>query len=197
VDALAGYENVGGPPGVVESGMLARTLLLAAVVSLASCARDRPAGAAREWGRDPLVAPHEFDQLAGAPWSGTLTYTDFTSGERTTIRSTLLVTRVGDGAWDFAIGYNDEPHANNKQRVALDDAGRFIRFGDRCEEVVRGSSPATPGPIETVADGDDNGRPAIIKHVYMISPKAFSIRKLVKPPGEPEFFERNIYEWTR
>ncbi len=39
--------------------------------------------------------------------------------------------------------------------------------------------------------------PPCARKVYIISPNAFSMQKLVKFADQPDFFERHIYQWSR
>ncbi len=141
------------------------------------------------------MQPTDLDLLIGKPWSGTLTYLDYTSGEPTTIRSSLSVHRAQSlGAWKFSIGYGDEPHADTSDVVAVSADGR--KFAD--EPVVE-RSLELDGSIHVVTECDstDNGQPVRMRHVYVIGERACSLQKLVRGEGQVEFFERHIYRWTR
>lgn len=139
----------------------------------------------------------DFDRLTGPTWRGALTYLNYGSNELSTIRSTLLVANVSEGVWSWATGYNDEPHADSASEVRLIDSGAAIQSGDTIERVISRTQRGTSTELTTEHQGTDDNRPATIQRVYEISPKQFSIRKLVRFDGEPKFFERHAYTWTR
>jgi len=155
-----------------------------------------PASSAPHHASSAVVAS-DFDVLQGDSWSGTLTYLDYSSGKTTTIRSTLQVTRVAEGSWTFAVGYNDEPHANAADEVRLEQGGLAIRSGDSVEHVV-GRTERT-GHIEIVTEqpGEDNGTAAVIRRVRTIAPREYSLAKYVCPEGQETFFKRHEYRWAR
>lgn len=143
----------------------------------------------------PRLTPADLDALIGAPWVGTLTYLDYTSGRHTTIDSSLTVRRISDepSSWEFAVGYSREPDADARETVPLSADGR--RLGD--EVVVL--RQAFPGGLRfiTESDGADDSRPARFRFEHTLSDHGYSRRKLVRLAGEPEFFERHIYQWSR
>ena len=144
------------------------------------------------------ASPVDIDRLAGPGWTGTLTYRDYSSGARTTIKAAPLIARIaaapGAGAsWDFRLAYADEPHANRGDTISLSADGRRFRNATVTERLVL---PDGRVQIVTEEDGRDNDRPARIRLVYLIGERAASLQKLVRYEGG-EFFERHIYEWTR
>jgi hypothetical protein len=50
--------------------------------------------------------------------------------------------------------------------------------------------------LVTEGDGEDNGLPARIRHVYMLEAEAVSMQKLVRGAKDQDFFERHIYRWS-
>lgn len=139
---------------------------------------------------------------AGKPWKGTLTYRNYSDGKSVTIPSTLLVTRAdtptnADSAFNFAIGYDEEPHANSASRLDVREQGKVIALGDSVERVVSHARVGNDVVIITQSTGEDDSKPATIRKVYTIAARAFSMQKLVKFEGQAEFFERHIYRWTR
>lgn len=140
----------------------------------------------------------DIDRLTGPGWTGTLTYRDYTTEARTTIKAAPLVTRLGvsaDGAalWDFRMAYADEPHANTGDTLRLSPNGTTLRGASVVErrELADGRVQ-----IVTEQDGRDNERPARIRTVYLLGAHTASLQKLVRYEGK-EFFERHIYEWAR
>ncbi len=144
------------------------------------------------------VSPADLDRLTGPGWTGTLTYRDYTSEARTTIKAAPLVVRLGnaaDGAaqWDYRMSYADEPHANSGDTLRLSADGRRLRGA----EVVRRELLADGRVrIVTEQDGRDNERPARIRTVYVLGERSATLQKLVRY-AEGDFFERHIYEWVR
>lgn len=144
------------------------------------------------------VTPQDFEALVGPGWAGTLTYRDYTTEARTTIKAALLLTRMagaleGGSRWDFRIAYADEPHANSGDTISLSADGRRFRNATVVERRVLADGRTL---IVTEEDGRDNDRPARIRMVYTIGTRAASLQKLVRYQGA-EYFERHIYEWTR
>lgn len=136
---------------------------IAADLASAQAAQNGGGGAA-----EPRLAARDFEPLAGAPWSGTLTYKDYGTGSEVSIASDLVVTKSRpDGlAWSFEYRYPKEPQANSRDEVAISADGRMLNG----ERVVERSQPL---------------------------PGRFSIRKEVQFEGTREFLERNRYDWTR
>ena len=140
----------------------------------------------------------DFDRLMGPGWTGTLTYRDYTTEARTTIKAALLLAKLpdatdGSARWDFRIAYADEPHANSGDTITLAADGR--RFRDAIV-VERQLLPSGEVRVVTEQDGQDNDRSARLRLVYRITERKASLQKLVRYEGG-EFFERHIYEWAR
>lgn len=140
----------------------------------------------------------DIDRLAGPGWAGTLTYRDYTTEARTTIKAAPLVLRLVDAAdggaqWDFRMAYADEPHANSGDTLRLSADGRRLRGAAIVER-----QPLSDGRLRLVTEqeGRDNERPATIRTVYVIGERAASLQKLVRYEGG-DYFERHIYEWLR
>lgn len=140
------------------------------------------------------VLPADIDRLVDKPWVGKLTYLDYSSGKRTTLETSLAVTRVEGkpSSWKFAIGYPGEPKANGSSLVSISVDGRQFD-GETVSERKRLKVGALR--IVTDRDGEDDGKPAHIRHVYLVSDTAFSIQKLVRFNGAKNFLERNRYRW--
>ena len=155
-----------------------------------------PGCASSPTSNDParLVA-NDLDLLTGPPWVGTLTYLDYTSKKQTTIDSSLIVVRTSDTppAWEFGVGYANEPHADSKEDVSLKDGGRTL--GD--EQVVSRISLPDGVLFITECDGRDDNRAARFRFEHSITAHEYSKRKLVRFDGTSEFFERHIYRWKR
>ena len=140
----------------------------------------------------------DVDRLVGPGWSGTLTYRDYTTDARTTIKAALLLTKLPDATdasarWDLRIAYADEPHANSGDTISLAADGRRFR---RATVVERTVLPSGEVQVVTEEEGDDNNRPARVRLVYRISERKASLQKMIRYEGG-EYFERHIYEWVR
>ena len=140
------------------------------------------------------LVPKELKVLEGAAWTGTLTYLDYSSGKKTSIKSDLTISKLGERKWSFAFTYPDEPKANSKDDVLLSEDGRTFD-GETVVERTKLKNGILR--IVTSRPGKDNDKPATIRHTYLFSKTEFSIRKDVKLDGGTEFFERNTYSWQR
>jgi opacity protein-like surface antigen len=172
--------------------MQRRIAVIAAAVALAGCAS---AARGPDAGQAPVVRPADLERLAGAEWQGTLSYLDYGSGRKTSIRSNVTVTPSGEPSrWIFAHRYPDEPRADSRDTVVLAADGRTL-----AGETVVERATLADGTLRIVTEkpGRDNDRPATFRYTYLIAPARVSIRKEVRVDGTAEFFERNEYAWTR
>lgn len=164
-----------------------RSLILVAIV-LAACV-------ASVLGQSASVVPGDLYALDGT-WTGTLTYLDYSSGKKTSIKSDLRVGRMeGEaGAWSFEYIYPDEPKANGTSVVKLSPDGRILN-----DQAVLKREKLPDGTIKivTTKTGTDNDKKALFRFTYLIAPSSFSILKEVKVEGADQFFERNTYRWAR
>ena len=146
-----------------------------------------------------VVTAMDIDRLTGEPWRGTLTYLDYTSRAQTTIKSSLQMTRLpeqSDGAiaWNMSVGYTDEPHANSGETAVLAGGGRVFRGANVLERTILADGMVR---VVTEQDGEDDGRAARLRFVYVLGEKQCSIQKLVRLLPDGAFFERHIYRWSR
>lgn len=142
--------------------------------------------------------PSDLNRLTGATWTGTLTYRDYSTDARTSIKAGLQLVPIAasparDARWEWRVAYADEPHANSVDTVALSADGRTFRGATVTERTQLADGRVR---IVTEEDGRDNDNPARIRFVYLIGERTASLQKLVRY-GEAAFFERNIYEWAR
>lgn len=144
----------------------------------------------------PKVTGKDLRTLAGAQWTGTLTYLDYRSNKKVSIPSNLTVTRSAEDnrSWVFDYKYPDEPKADGKETVTVSRDGRAIN-----DEAVTERTKLAGGTLRIVTEkkGRDNDRNAVFRHTYLLNAKSFSIKKDVRYEGAGEFFERNQYSWTR
>ncbi len=148
------------------------------------------------WPQGARVRPEDLRRLTGARWTGTLTYTDYSSNKRVSIPSNLIVTeRDGDAAsWLFEYEYPKEPKANGKREVMLTGDGATL---DGETVVERSSVEGGLLRIVTEKRGTDDDRAALFRYTYLVGASSFSVRKEVRREGAEQFFERNVYSWSR
>ncbi|CAN5503236.1 hypothetical protein BH10ACI2_BH10ACI2_20660 [soil metagenome] len=142
------------------------------------------------------VAAADLKRLEGKTWVGELTYLDYTSKKKTSIKSNVVISRSKTDklTWIFDMQYPLEPGANSKEEVKLSPDGSVF---DGENVVERVPLPDGVLKIVTTKSGKDDRRDSTFRHTYLISKSSFSMRKEVKFDGENEFFERNTYIWKR
>lgn len=142
------------------------------------------------------LTAEDLRRLTGAQWTGTLSYLDYRSNKKTTIQSSLKVTRVegNESSWLFEYTYPAEPKANGRRVVKLEEGGTVID-GETIVERTRLDGDAFK--VVTEKRGKDNDRDALFRYTYTFGASSFSILKEVRPEGASEFFERNRYSWHR
>ncbi|MET0623305.1 MAG: hypothetical protein ABW250_10025 [Pyrinomonadaceae bacterium] len=146
------------------------------------------------WPQTARVRPEDLRRLTGARWTGTLTYTDYSSNKRVTISSNLSVTERDATSWVFEYEYPKEPKATGKQSVTLARDGATLDG-----ETVVERSELEGGQLRVVTEkrGTDDDRAALFRYTYLIGASSFSVRKEVRRDGDEGFFERNVYSWSR
>jgi len=146
--------------------------------------------------KEARIERDDLQILAGAQWTGTLTYLDYRSKKKVSIPANLTVKPNGEDKWSwvFEYQYPDEPQANSREIVRLSKDGRSIN-----DEVVleRANLPDNTVRVVTEKKGEDNNRSANFRYTYSLNPKSFSIKKEVRYENETQFFERNGYDWKR
>ena len=144
-----------------------------------------------------VVTAEDLKGLEGRKWNGTLTYLDYRSNKKTSIKSALSIQKSTDkpDTWTFNYEYPDEPKANGSSTVTLADGGKV--FNDQAViEKVPGKS-GEPLRIVTTKMGTDNDKKATFRYTYLIAPASLTLKKEVQLEGSTEWFERNTYAWTR
>ena len=141
----------------------------------------------------PTVGAQDFSVIEG-DWVGTLTYTDYGSGELTEIATRSTVTSVSDTNIEYTISYPDEPWENSRSTISLSEDGRLIDG-----HVISDRVTDEEGTLIVTTDhrGEDDNRQADIRQTYSISPTNFYIRKSVRFNANEAFLVRNIYEYER
>jgi hypothetical protein len=143
-----------------------------------------------------IALPADLDLIAGPAWHGTLTYLDYKKNRPVSIPSSLLLTRLpGDPpSWQERVGYDDEPEKNEAATLSLAADGHTL---DSERVISREVAPDGAIRITTETSGEDDNRPALLRHVWTLAASRASLQKLVRFEGTSEFFERHRYEWTR
>jgi hypothetical protein len=146
--------------------------------------------------QSPGLSAEDLRRLSGARWTGTLTYLDYRSNKPVSIPSSLTVTQAAgdENAWVFEYEYPEEPKANGRQTLKIEENGSV--FGG--EKVVERTGLGGGGfRLVTEKRGRDNDKDALFRFTYTLDGSAFSVKKEVRPEGAAEFFERNRYSWKR
>ena len=143
-----------------------------------------------------LALAADLDRLTGDPWSGTLSSQDSSGRQATLVRTNLVVLRQEDQplSWIFRVGYGAQPEVAGGAVLRLSRDGQSLGEASLIE---RTESAGSVVHITTEEGGEDGGRPARIRIVYLIEPGRLSIQKLARPEGSEEFAARQIHRWRR
>ncbi len=142
------------------------------------------------------ISEKDLEPMTRGRWTGNLTYRDYGTGKPVTILCDVLITRVkGEiNQWNFSFEYPKEPKANRVEIVELTNDGR--KFDG---ETIIERNKSSDGVLKFITEirGEDDGKSAQIRRVYVISTSEFTITKLVRFDNLSEFMERNSYKWQR
>ena len=137
------------------------------------------------------ITPRDLKILSGEKWVGKLTYLDYSSNKKTSILSDLIVEPTGDSlVWIFKNIYPKEPKANGESKIKISKKGKIFD-GEKVIERAQ-LSPETLKIVTTKSKDKKQFR-----YTYIIATEKFSIRKEEKGINDKDFFERNIYEYSR
>lgn len=136
----------------------------------------------------------EVKNMAGK-WTGALSYLDYSSNTKETIPCNLDA-EVWEKERKIKLNfiYPKEMKYNSSSIFALNTAGD--RFGN-ADITEKNILPGGGIKIVTEEKGEDDRKPATIKHTIVLTEKTFTITKTVRFDGEEQFFQRNEYAWTR
>lgn len=142
------------------------------------------------------LSADDLKVLEGPKWVGNLTYLDYGSNKKVSIKSNVTITRnpAHFAAWDFAYEYPDEPKANSKSQVTLEAGGTIFDGKTVIERKKTADGTLT---IVAIKDGTDNNKKALFRYTYTVGKSSFTVKKDVQLEGSTEYFERNTYSWTR
>ncbi len=149
---------------------------------------------AHERGHGHGVSMADLARLAGDGWSGSLTYLNYGSDERSTIPVNLQVRTPKGRTMAYAIQYPGEEAYNSKEKLELSRDGGELN-GDAITDRLETADGALV--IRTLGRGEDDDRPADIEFVYSIDDERFSITKNVRFEGTKDWIKRNEYVFTR
>lgn len=141
----------------------------------------------------PRVSAQDFSVIEG-DWVGTLTYTDYGSGELTVIATKAIVPSISDSKIKYTIFYPDEPWEDSKSTIKVSKDGRLLDGHVISERMIGEDGTLI---VTTNYRGEDDNRPADIRQTYGLSPTNFFVRKSVKFDDSKAYLERNIYEFKR
>ncbi len=134
----------------------------------------------------------DFESIDNTNWKGTLTYTDYQSGELETIDATMQFKIEGDKIITN-VQYTYEPHKNNKGSVKIKKNGTY--FGN--EKVVSFVKENGTKVLVTTYRGKDNGRKADMYMTRTLTDSTYSVSKEVVYLDTKEKLTRNTYNYTK
>ena len=143
---------------------------------------------------EPRVDQADLALLAGAPFSGTLSYLDYSSDEIEKSPVSIQFNMPKRGRITYRVSYPDNAYYDSKERIVISESGHKLNG----EPVVSRETLADGTLIITTAyRGEDNNLPADIRMTYAVHANKLEIRKEVRFDGDRIFFERNAYRLTR
>lgn len=142
----------------------------------------------------PCVTQADLTMLDGAPWTGSLSYLDYSSGESEQIPVTIQFDKPGKKKVIYRIKYPGESQYNSREKLRISKDGRKLNG-----EPVVSRSVLEDGTIVVVTEyrDKDDGQQADIRMTYSLHASRLEIRKEVRFDSDGEYFERNAYRLTR
>jgi len=155
----------------------------------------------------PLADPPADLGAAAGDWTGTLTYTDYRDdASRTTLPVTVTASTVTDPTFGapallFGIAYREPdgtPAGSDRAILTpLPDEPDTIGYDLERWHQLDGESSATGFSYTFEREGEDNDRPALIRHTITLDGDRLTNRKDVCYEGTDTFFERNTIDLMR
>ena len=137
------------------------------------------------------ITPTDIKILSGEKWVGELTYLDYSSHKKTTILSDLIVEPTNDSmVWIFKNIYPKEPKANGDSKIIISKKGKIID-GEKVIERIQ----LSPDALKIVTTKSKDKKQ--FRYTYLIAADKFSISKEEKGKTDKDFFERNVYQYSR
>lgn len=141
-----------------------------------------------------IVTTDDLKTLLGE-WTGTLTYTDYSSNKPFTMPANLIVKQgKNDHQLLLDINYPKEPNANSKDMIKISKDGTQL---NKFNIISKQDLPNEQIQIITQYTAKDNGKKALIKNIYIIGTSDFLIRKQVKFENSEDWLMRNEYKYSR
>lgn len=140
------------------------------------------------------VSMEDFDVLAGDGWEGSLTYLNYGSDQRSTIPVKMAIEILGKHSLRIAIRYPGEEQYNDAEKIKISRNGKRV---DGYDLVARELQPDGALVLTAIGSGRDDDRKADIQMVYFISANEFRIEKNVRFDQDDNFFNRNVYLFSR
>jgi len=90
--------------------------------------------------------------------------------------------------------YPNEPKSNSKDKITISKNGEYLN-----SNVVKSKQGLSNGQIQITTEyaGKDNNKKAIIRNVYILGKKQFTIRKEVKFEDSDVWLKRSEYNFAR
>lgn len=140
----------------------------------------------------PKVTISDFENLNNSKWNGNLMYTNYSDGNKVTIRTALQITINGDKII-MDTQYPDEPNANSKESIRISKAGTHLGK----EELVDKKFENGVLTLVTKFKGKDNNKKAVMYKTYSISEEVYSVEKEVQYVKTMVRILRNKYDYKR
>ena len=134
----------------------------------------------------------DFESLNNTHWTGTLTYTDYQSGDLKTVDATMQFEIKGDKILT-QVQYTYEPSKNYKGSIKIRKNGTY--FGN--EKVVSFSDINGTKILVTTYQGKDGGKKADMIMTHTITDSTYSVSKEVVYLDTKERLIRNTYNYTK
>lgn len=144
---------------------------------------------------DPFIRIEDFIKLTSSKWTGSLTYTDYSSGKSVTIPAEVSIAQSDEkpSLFIFNFSYPEEPHANSVDSVLISEDGKSI--GN--ERIIQRFNEDSKTVIVTTRDNSENGKEFTYRYTYRFNPRYLYIGKEECEKGSESFLQRNYFEFNR
>ncbi|MBC6609969.1 DoxX family protein [Hymenobacter sp. BT507] len=146
------------------------------------------------------ITSADWQPLLHADWHGTLTYRDYRSQQLVTLATQLHATQTAPQDLRLQYSYR-EPDGRT---VAGTDHLRILADGTRMEWdgllMQLHHKQQLPGhtlQLVLVGEGQDDNRPATIRHTVLLADQRYSVRKEVRFASDTTFLLRHEYQLQR
>jgi len=128
-------------------------------------------------------------------WQGTITYLDYQSNKPFSMPANLEV-KAGKDQFNLILNYMypNEPKANSSDKIKVDKSGSRI---NKKEVVSRKVLENDIIEIQTLDDGKDDNKDALIRYTYFIGASSFIIRKEVQFDNNSDWIKRSEYNFLK